>query len=170
MRMRVFTLMLGMTWTGAVLGQSPPGPAPAPPAPSQRTAAEPSHSPEPAAVPGQAKPAAGAPATGARGQRVMDRMELDPTQITGNRELPKVLYIVPWKRADLGDLAGRPANSLLDEVLAPIDREVFRRQTRYYEALRPDEARNAGEAGGTAGAVAEPRPSGSPSQEPRHER
>ena len=67
-----------------------------------------------------------------------DRLELDATDITGNRELPKVLYIVPWKRSDLGDLVGKPANSLLDEVLQPIDREVFLRQNRYYDALKPD--------------------------------
>jgi len=65
----------------------------------------------------------------------MDHLELDPTAITGNRELPKVMVIVPWKRADLGDLTGRPANSLLNEVLAPVDREVFRRELRYFEAL-----------------------------------
>jgi hypothetical protein len=79
-----------------------------------------------------------APAGSAR--RAQDRLELDTTQITGNRELPKVLYIVPWKRPDLGDLTGRPVNSLLDEVLAPVDRDVFRRQNRYYNALHPDTA------------------------------
>jgi hypothetical protein len=26
-----------------------------------------------------------------------DRAEIDQTKIIGNRELPKVLYIVPWK-------------------------------------------------------------------------
>lgn len=67
--------------------------------------------------------------------RTMDHLELDPTAITGNRELPKVMVIVPWKRADLGDLTGRPANSLLNEVLSPVDREVFRRELRYFEAL-----------------------------------
>jgi hypothetical protein len=70
--------------------------------------------------------------------RAQDRLELDTTQITGNRELPRVLYVVPWKRSDLGDLAGRPVNSLLDEVLAPVDRDVFKRQNRYYDALKPD--------------------------------
>ena len=80
------------------------------------------------------------PAKQGGSRRVMDRIELDATQITGNRELPKVLYIVPWKPSDLGDLLGRPANSLLDEVLAPVDREVFRRENRYYDALRPDTA------------------------------
>jgi len=78
--------------------------------------------------------------TPAAGKKALDRLELDTTQITGNRELPKVLYIVPWKRADLGDLLGRPVNSLLDEVLAPVDRDVFKRETRYYRALKPDAA------------------------------
>jgi hypothetical protein len=68
-------------------------------------------------------------------RRTMDHLELDPTSITGNRELPKVMVIVPWKKADLGDLTGPPANSLLNEVLAPVDREVFRRELRYFEAL-----------------------------------
>ena len=65
----------------------------------------------------------------------MDHLELDPTAITGNRELPKVMVIVPWKKADLGDLTGRPANSLLNKVLEPVDREVLRRELRYFEAL-----------------------------------
>jgi hypothetical protein len=64
-----------------------------------------------------------------------DRLELDATDITGNRELPKVLYIVPWKRSDLGDVVGRPVNSLLDEVLQPLDRDVFQRENRYYNGL-----------------------------------
>jgi hypothetical protein len=82
--------------------------------------------------------------------KAQDRIQLDATQITGNRELPKVLYIVPWKRSDLGDLIGRPVNSLLDEVLTPVDRDVFKRQNRYYDALKPD-----GPQGATAGAAAE---------------
>ena len=75
---------------------------------------------------------------GTRGAKGPDRVELETTEITGNRELPKVLYIVPWKRSDLGDLVGKPANSLLDEVLQPIDRDVFLRENRYYDAVKPD--------------------------------
>ncbi len=65
----------------------------------------------------------------------MDHLELDETSIIGNRELPRVMYIVPWKKADMGDLMGRPVNSLLDEVLMPVDRDVFRRHLDYYEEL-----------------------------------
>jgi hypothetical protein len=60
-----------------------------------------------------------------------DRADLDRTQIIGNRELPKVLYIVPWKKPVPGALSGRPVHSVLDEALAPVDREVFRRQVDY---------------------------------------
>jgi len=74
------------------------------------------------------------------GGSTRDRVELENSQITGNRELPKVMYVVPWKKPDLGDFGGRPAKSLLDELLAPVDRDVFKRQNRYFEALQPDAA------------------------------
>ena len=65
----------------------------------------------------------------------MDSLDLGTTSITGNAELPKVLYIVPWKKSDLGDLVGRPVNTLLDEVLAPVDPAVFERHLSYYDSL-----------------------------------
>jgi hypothetical protein len=65
----------------------------------------------------------------------VDRVELGTTTVTGNRELPKVMYVVPWKKSDIGELAGKPMNSLLDEVLAPVDRDVFRREVSYFHAV-----------------------------------
>lgn len=67
--------------------------------------------------------------------KTMDRLELGTTSITGNQELPKVMYVVPWKKADLGELRGKPARSLIDEILAPVDRDVFRREIGYFETL-----------------------------------
>lgn len=64
-----------------------------------------------------------------------DQLDLEGTTITGNQELPKALHIVPWKPAEAGDLAGRPMNSLVDEALAPIDRDVFLRELEFYEAV-----------------------------------
>jgi hypothetical protein len=66
-----------------------------------------------------------------------DRADIDRTRIIGNRELPKVLYIVPWKKPMPGELSGRPAASVLDEALAPVDRDVFRRQVQYDGQVRP---------------------------------
>ncbi len=65
---------------------------------------------------------------------------LTTTIVTGNAELPRVLYIVPWKKANPGDLMGQPVNSLLNDVLQPIDRGEFRRQLRYFDALNQSEA------------------------------
>jgi hypothetical protein len=84
----------------------------------------------------------GAPAAGksAKTGKAVERLDLGATEITGNKELPKVMYVVPWKRADLGDLTGKPANSLVDEVLQPVDRDVFNRQQRYYHTVEADKA------------------------------
>ena len=78
---------------------------------------------------------------------VAARLELDTTSVTGNRELPKVLVIVPWKNPELVELTGRPLASLVEEVLSPIDPDVFRRQVDYYNALQDDED-SAGEKAG----------------------
>jgi hypothetical protein len=99
-----------------------------------------------------AAPAAAATATpngGKASSNRADRLNLDTTVVTGNRELPKVLYIVPWKKAEIGDLPGQPFNTLLDEVLTPVDRDVFRREVTYYSAVS---------AGANAGNSATPAP------------
>jgi hypothetical protein len=111
--------------------------------------------PSPQTAPAATPAASAAPSAAKAGARKgPDRLELDTTDITGNRELPKVLYIVPWKRSDLGDVVGRPVNSLLDEVLQPLDRDVFRRENRYYDALPP----GAGDAKAGTAQGSQPKP------------
>lgn len=99
---------------------------------SQEPAEAPEEAPEEAAT-------EGAPVA-----RVIDTLNLDSSSVIGNRELPKVMYIVPWKKAAPGDLPGRPAESLLDEVLSPVDREVFIRQVRFYNEIYGNGAEDAG--------------------------
>jgi hypothetical protein len=70
------------------------------------------------------------------------KLELEKTEITGARELPKVLYIVPWKKTT-PDPRPLPMRSLINEVLTPVDMDVFRRQVRYHEMTQP--AAEAGE-------------------------
>ena len=66
-----------------------------------------------------------------------ERIIMQGTAVIGNQELPKVLYIVPWKKSELPDLSDPPLESLIDEALKPIDRNVFRRQVEYYQTLNP---------------------------------
>lgn len=113
--------------------------APLPAPPSTPRSAPPDVSAAPARNPGAAMSSAPAnpPAVGARrGGRAMDRVDLESSQITGNRELPRVLYIVPWRAPAAGEIEGRPVNSLLYELTKPVDRDVFRRENRYFDALQ----------------------------------
>lgn len=93
----------------------------------------------------------------APGAAAQDRADIDRTQIIGNRELPKVLTIVPWKRPVPGELVARPIESVLDEALAPVDRDVFRRQVRYSAAIEA-QAAGGGAGSGAAGGAAAPAP------------
>jgi hypothetical protein len=75
-------------------------------------------------------------ACAATGARAADRADLEGTSIIGSRELPKITYIVPWKKPLPGDLVGRPVASLLDEALAPVDRDVFRREVEFHGLIQ----------------------------------
>ena len=70
----------------------------------------------------------------------VDRLQLDATAITGNRELPKVMSIVPWKAAEPPAGPDRPMGSLIEEVLSPLDRDEFRREITYFGDLTPQSA------------------------------
>ena len=65
-----------------------------------------------------------------------DHAQLERTRILGQRELPKVLTIVPWKKPLAVGTAPRPLRSVLDEALAPVDRSVLRRELNYHGQLR----------------------------------
>ena len=114
-----------------------------------------SRAPSAQGTPAAGKPAAGtqpvarAPKAGPKGPGVVDRLELNTTTVTGDREQPKVMYIVPWKSSDIGDLSGKPMNSLLDEALAPVDRDEFKREVAYFDVVKADRSQN-GTSGGTA--------------------
>ena len=141
--------------------------APAPAAPSQTAPAAPSAkaarptaqseagdpqvdtsnqpaSTEPATPPAPSKSRAPdpRPPAGQKSAPRIDRLDLGTATVTGDREQPKVMYVVPWKRSDIGDLSGKPMNSLVDEILAPVDRDVFKREVVYYNAVQADTSQN----------------------------
>ena len=62
-----------------------------------------------------------------------EKIELESMSIIGNKELPKMLYIVPWKNSELPQANVPPIESLVDEALAPVDRDAFKRAIRYYQ-------------------------------------
>jgi hypothetical protein len=150
--------------------------SPAPPAPGPAVAPAPKARPGPAAVPvpvpagkpaspvtgattgATTSPTTGAVAAPAKGAKSSDSIQLETTQISGNRELPRVMYVVPWRRPDPGEFSGRPPNSLLDEALTPVDRDVFRRQNRYYSALSGEPGSHDSQPGAAGTAVASPTP------------
>lgn len=59
-------------------------------------------------------------------------VEVGGMSIIGNRELPKSLYIVPWKDSEVGYETDF-SRSLLNEGLKPVDQDEFARQLDYYE-------------------------------------
>ncbi len=146
--------LLSLSYGVGACAQSPEPPTPAPPAAPPPAVAAPADT-GPSATSTSApsveatKPPStkgGVPASAADGSKTAsgsarnakgsDRLELGTTEISGNRELPKVLYVVPWRRPEIGDAVGRPPNSLVEEALTPVDRDVFRRQNRYYATLQ----------------------------------
>lgn len=143
--MRITLVVVLGLMTSIVLGQVEDNSAPPAPVSAEPTGAGGSkeaqlseiESLEPAVDLGDSRPPDSEKARAGVIQRyaTMDELDLGTTSITGNQELPKVLYIVPWKKSDLGDLVGRPVNTLLDEVLAPVDPEVFERHLDYYDSL-----------------------------------
>jgi hypothetical protein len=111
---------------------------------TSRPATPQSEAGEPRANASRTTPAAARPPAGSAQKTpgASDRLELGTATVTGDREQPKVMYIVPWKKSDIGDLAGKPMNSLVDEILAPVDRDVFKREVSYYKAVQGDASQN----------------------------
>jgi len=57
--------------------------------------------------------------------------ELSGMSIIGNDEAPKALYIVPWKRSEIG--VETSLGMMLTESDVPVDRDVFKRQLDFFE-------------------------------------
>ena len=63
------------------------------------------------------------------------QLDMDGMSVIGNQELPKALFIVPWKDPEASLAPDRPVNSLIDEALQPVDPEVFRRKLDYFDTV-----------------------------------
>lgn len=75
------------------------------------------------------------------GPKPNGHIRLDETVISGNQELPKVLYIVPWQ-----DPSGIPKieidpNFTEHEVFRRLYPQAYKRELQYYDVLKASEAK-----------------------------
>ena len=64
-----------------------------------------------------------------------DRVELDETVISGNQELPKVLYILPWRDPDGLPELDLNTDLVESEVFRRVYPPAYRRELKYLETL-----------------------------------
>lgn len=66
--------------------------------------------------------------------------ETTGTTIIGTKEAPNVLNVVPWQgkelNADPWEIRPSPAQSVLEDSLQPIDRDVLRREIEYFNLIQ----------------------------------
>ena len=55
--------------------------------------------------------------------------------VFGQSELPKVLYIVPWKQKELPNIELPQTVSLANDPLTPLQPAIFERQVHYNELM-----------------------------------
>ena len=63
------------------------------------------------------------------------RLDLDATSIIGNRELPRIVYLIAWRDAPEGDILEQSLDINHDNQMVPLDRDVFQRQISYHDLL-----------------------------------
>ena len=70
-------------------------------------------------------------------QPVAEEIMTMESTITGSQEQPQVMSIVPWQPPEPSQGLYRPITrgAVELEILQPLDREVFKREVRYYESL-----------------------------------
>jgi hypothetical protein len=66
----------------------------------------------------------------ALGAAAPERLQLDKTTILGNRELPKVTFVVPWADAAAEMPAWTPEPTARPDAV-PLDQESYRRRQDY---------------------------------------
>ena len=64
-----------------------------------------------------------------------EEIDMETISIIGNKELPNVLYIVPWKNPDLPEITEPSLSDLANRALDPLDRQTVLRQEEYYNSF-----------------------------------
>ena len=53
------------------------------------------------------------------------------SRVTGNRELPKVTYILPWRQPAEMDFSWQPEAGIAADLFQPLRRDEYRRKLHY---------------------------------------
>lgn len=61
-----------------------------------------------------------------------EKVTLKGTDVIGNTEMPNVLYVVPWKKPPEPNLNPELHESLIEDQLRPIDRNVFVKRIKHF--------------------------------------
>ena len=67
-----------------------------------------------------------------------ERIDMEAMSIIGNKELPNVLYILPWKQANLPEMVELPLSSLINDALQPLDRPTILRRQYYKQVIKQE--------------------------------
>ena len=70
------------------------------------------------------------------------RLDMRGARVIGNKELPNMLYIIPWKSIKPVEIEPPRIDSVLDEPLQALNREDFSRRVRHYNRLHNDTLAN----------------------------
>ena len=62
-----------------------------------------------------------------------DKIYLDETVISGNQELPRVLYILPWREHSANPVAVKAPALVTKNTIRTVNRTEFRRQLNVYK-------------------------------------
>ena len=67
-----------------------------------------------------------------------DIVESQGTRVIGDSDMPKALYIVPWKKPALPVLSNRPATPFMIDAFVSINREALAFKIKQHDLLQGD--------------------------------
>ncbi|QFU77215.1 hypothetical protein EY643_16980 [Halioglobus maricola] len=59
------------------------------------------------------------------------------SRVTGNQELPRVMYILPWRQPAEVEFDWQPEPGIAGELFQPLRRDEYLRELRYRQASSP---------------------------------
>ncbi len=83
--------------------------------------------------------------SGSAGVMAEEQIESEGTRIIGDSDMPKALYIVPWKKPALPALSSHSLMPYLSDALLPVTRESLMKEIKYHELFQLENLSKPGE-------------------------